>query len=295
MSVNVQGVKTLVSLRTFSLSYGQLSAALDLSKLTSLTDLNLSDCTALPAVTGISKLVNLVSLNLRHCNSLSFSTSSNAVGAMLPVLSSLTVSNNSTLTYSERQQLPALEDLAVYGNDSITTIDCSSWPTVITLVVHDCSNLTTLQGLDKLSLKVLELIQCPQLVCLPELTCSKTLQSLSVDGCTKLDTIYNKLTDFEALRELKVHKSGIGLAIVENTDNDVEEQVTTLLQRPGFCFENSRSEFIDSVDDIKYINMYCDLDDQIYEFEHAVTQLTRDMHTSINTQRIMVIETGRHQ
>jgi internalin A len=229
--VDVQGIETLVSLR---LESSQLSTELDVSKLTSLTKLNLSRCTALPAVTGISKLAKLNSLNLYRCNSLRFSTSSDADGTIMTALKSLEVSSNSALTYFQRQQLPLLRVLNVHVTDSITTLDCSSWLSLTRLSVHDCSNLTTLQGLDKLSsLEVLRLSTCPLLDCLPELCCFKTLRQLSVLGCTNLGTIHNKLTDFEALRSLHVVNSGIGTALTESTHNNLSEQVSAFQRRHG--------------------------------------------------------------
>jgi hypothetical protein len=237
VSVDVQGIETLMSLKVLNLNYSQLSTTLDLSKLISLTELYLCDCTALRAVTGISKLVNLVSLNLCHCNSVSFPTSSDAVGTTMTTLQSLIVSSNSTLAYFQRQQLPALEVLKVCESDSITTIDCSDWPSLRKVIFRDCSNLTTLQGLDKpTSLELLWLTHCQQLKCLPKLTCLETLKVLSISGCTKLSTIFNKLTDFEALNYLEVDNSGIGLAIVVNTDNNLVGQVSALQQRSGFQY-----------------------------------------------------------
>jgi internalin A len=245
--VNVQGIDTLVSLRTLILSCSQLHTTPDLSKLTLLEDLNLCDCTALPAVTGVSKLVNLIYLNLRNCNSLStplfqayitaLVSSGDAVGTTMTALQSLGVSSNSALAYFQAQQLPALVMVEVRGIDTITTIDCSIWPSLLTVNVEECSNLTKLQGLDKLtSLQQLWLKRCPQLECLPELSCFETLQRLSVHECTALSTIYNKLTDFKALRELDVCKSGIGQAMYDHSD--VQEQVTALEQRQDFQYRN---------------------------------------------------------
>jgi hypothetical protein len=240
--VNVQGIDKLVSLRTLDLSRSHLSTILDLSRLTSLEDLNLYGCTALPAVTGISMLGKLKSLNMRHCSSkLSLSTSSDIVGTSMTGLRSLYVSNKSTLAYLQRQQLPALEELEILHGTSITTIDCGNWPSLTRVTVENCSNLTTLQGLDKAKLlKRLKVAQCPQLECLPELTCFKTLQWLSVYGCRKLGTFCNNLTDFNALRELEVSNSGIGLAISKGTDNNLVEQVSELKQRRHFRYHNRR-------------------------------------------------------
>jgi hypothetical protein len=71
---------------------------------------------------------------------------------------------------------------------------------------------------------------------MPELTCLKALQRISVCGCTNLSTIHNKLTDFEALVALDLYKSGIGLAIKTNTDSNLIEQVRVLKQRSGFQY-----------------------------------------------------------
>jgi hypothetical protein len=256
---DAQGIDTLVALQVLDLSCSQLSTALDLSKLASLTQLNLLNCTALPAVAGISKLVNLVRANLHNCNMLQFPISSNAAVTIMTALESLEVSSNSALAYFQAQKLPVLVNLEVYGIDSITTIDCSSWPSLTRVIVSDCSNLMSLQGLDKLtSLEQLWFTQCPQLQCLPELNCLKTLQSLSISGCTKLSSIYDNLTIFEALVELDVDNSGIDLAMIEGTDNNLLEQVSVLQQRPGFrCIpcryasEHDNTYYSDQLDEVR--------------------------------------------
>jgi hypothetical protein len=60
------------------------------------------------------------------------------------------------------------------------------------------------------------------------------------------------LTDFKALDVLDVYKSGIGLAIIERTDNNLAEQVAALQQRPGFRYRDLRGAanamFQDDVD-----------------------------------------------
>jgi hypothetical protein len=119
----------------------------------------------------------------------------------------------------------------------VTAVDFSNW-SVLTIVklVRCC---TTLRGLETLSLlEELTVLYCPQLEHIPELTCLKILQSLSVYACTTLSSMHNSLTDFELLQRLDVSKSGIGKAIADRTDVDLVARVSELQTRPGFQYTN---------------------------------------------------------
>jgi hypothetical protein len=123
MLKDVQGIDTLVSLHTLSIGCPFMSIALDLTKLTSLTDVNLSGCTRLSAVIGINKLTSLISLNLDHCNSLRFPDEPD--GMTTTALRTLRINSFSTVFYFQRQDLPVLNELALYGHRTIGTLQCS--------------------------------------------------------------------------------------------------------------------------------------------------------------------------
>jgi hypothetical protein len=96
---------------------------------------------------------------------------------------------------------------------------------------------------------------CSELEYIPQLTCLKTLQNLSMHGCTKLSSIYNKLTDFEVLNSLVVSQSGIGEAIASNTDSSLAEQAAILRQRPGFCYIDYKGTCHGDSSELMYANV----------------------------------------
>jgi hypothetical protein len=280
MLTDVQGISTLVALRAFNLELcKQLSTALDLTNLTSLTDVSLNGCTALPAVTGISKLAALTYLNLQHCDTLRITD--DAVGTTMTELHKLVVSDGSILSYFKKQKLPALDELTVSDSGSIVTLDCSNWSLLTVLTVENCDNLSALQGLEQLSLLVkLRVFGCSQLEHIPALTCLKTLQSLSLEECPKLCSIYNSLTDFELLSYLDLSTSGIGKAIWNSTDSNLVEQVSALQQRPGFKYRDI------SACEYGYDYM-CTDDDELDDFDNDWAAQSETPHEADATSRAL--------
>jgi hypothetical protein len=144
--------------------------------------------------------------------------------------------------------LPALVALYIVqcATDDSTALDISNMPALQELCIYKCRSLTSIIGLDSaMALQEIRLHHCLGLTHLPYIAATGTLTALSIEGCTNLCSMCNKLTDFTALEELNVKQSGLGRLLtgsdidkllLNSTDTELVEQLNNLKRRRQFGY-----------------------------------------------------------
>ncbi|MEM9016305.1 MAG: hypothetical protein AAGC68_04775 [Verrucomicrobiota bacterium] len=190
-----------------------------LGKLSELTDLDLSNSTALNQINGIENLENLVVLDLRNVALSDFS----GVGS-----------------------LPSLRVLRMGGQESIETLEVFSGLSELREIhLEACANLRSLKGIPSTVSQYAGFTHCPQLQSIEGIEGATNLEQLDLTGCENLDDIApvkalenlvqlslvncRKVTDLEPVEALEklvivmLGGSGVVPAAVESLDPANEE------------------------------------------------------------------------
>ncbi|XP_057860686.2 disease resistance protein Roq1 [Cryptomeria japonica] len=159
---------------------------LDLKMVSSLNNLELTNCKNLKIVSGISGLPNLVTLNINRCSILE----------ELPCLDHLTVLQTVTIGRCEKlnrlelHRCENLQSVALSFMKNLVTLDLKRVTALNSLLLNDCQNCKSVSGISDLAnLVTLNINQCSELEELPCLAHLSCLQMVTIGRCEKLNCL----------------------------------------------------------------------------------------------------------
>ncbi|GLJ33703.1 hypothetical protein SUGI_0677560 [Cryptomeria japonica] len=159
---------------------------LDLKMVSSLDNLELTNCKNLKIVTGISGLPNLVTLNINRCSVLEELPCLDH----LIVLQTVTIGRCEKLKRLELHRCENLKSVALSFMKNLVTVDLKRVTALNSLLLNDCQNCRSVSGISDLAnLVTLNINQCSELEELPCLANLSCLQMVTIGRCEKLNCL----------------------------------------------------------------------------------------------------------